>query len=386
MPQKTIGSTIFSDSKPHYVLLDGLRGMAALMVVWYHVFEGFAFADGSSIEVFNHGYLAVDFFFMLSGFVISYAYDNRWQSVGAARLDLKSFFRRRLIRLHPMLVMGATIGVITYCLQGCVRWDGSEVPFWQVGVAWLMAICFVPIWPGAICDVRGNGEMFPLNGPAWSLFFEYIGNILYALFLRRLSSRALGIVVSLTGLAWIYYAVTDVSGYGMVGVGWTLDAANFGGGLLRMFFPFTLGMLMARHFRPTKVCGIFWIATGLLFLLFSVPYLPVVGEVHLNGVYEMVCIVLIFPCIVWLAASGTISDSLSSDLCRWLGNISYPLYIVHYPVMYLFYAWLIDNQRYSLSETWPMVMAVLVLNLLLAHVCLKLYDEPVRRWIARRWK
>lgn len=386
MSQKTIGSTIFADSKPHYVLLDGLRGMAALMVVWYHVFEGFAFADGSSIEVFNHGYLAVDLFFMLSGFVISYAYDSRWHSAGSARLDLKSFFRRRLIRLHPMLVMGATIGVITYCCQGCVRWDGSGVPFWQVGVAWLMAICFVPIWPGAICDVRGNGEMFPLNGPAWSLFFEYIGNILYALFLRRLSSRALGVVVSVTGLAWIYYAVTDVSGYGMVGVGWTLDAVNFGGGLLRMLFPFTLGMLMARNFRPTKVCGIFWIATGLLFLLFSVPYLPVVGEVHLNGVYEMVCIMLVFPCIVWLAASGTISDSLSTDLCRWLGNISYPLYIVHYPVMYLFYAWLIDNQRYSLSETWPMVMAVLVLNLLLAHVCLKLYDEPVRRWIARRWK
>ena len=360
--------------------------MAALMVVWYHVFEGFAFADGSSIEVFNHGYLAVDFFFMLSGFVISYAYDSRWQSVGTARLDLKSFFRRRLIRLHPMLVMGATIGVITYCCQGCVSWDGSGVPFWQVGVAWLMAICFVPIWPGAICDVRGNGEMFPLNGPAWSLFFEYLGNILYALFLRRLSSRALGVVVSVTGLAWIYYAVTDVSGYGMVGVGWTLDAANFGGGLLRMLFPFTLGMLMARNFKPTKVRGIFWIATGLLFVLFSVPYLPVVGGVHLNGVYEMVCIMLVFPCIVWLAASGTISDSLSSNLCRWLGNISYPLYIVHYPVMYLFYAWLIDNQRYSLSETWPVVIGVCALNVLLAHVCLKFYDEPVRRWIARRWK
>ena len=386
MPQKTIGSTIFSDSKPHYVLLDGLRGMAALMVVWYHVFEGFAFADGSSIEVFNHGYLAVDFFFMLSGFVISYAYDNRWQSVGAARLDLKSFFRRRLIRLHPMLVMGATIGVITYCLQGCVRWDGSGVPFWQVGVAWLMAICFVPICPGAICDVRGNGEMFPLNGPAWSLFFEYIGNILYALFLRRLSSCALGVVVSLTGLAWIYYAVTDVSGYGMVGVGWTLDAANFGGGLLRMFFPFTLGMLMARNFRPTKVCGIFWIATGLLFLLFSVPYLSVVGEVHLNGVYEMVCIVLVFPCIVWLAASGATTDKVSTGLCRWLGNLSYPLYIVHYPVMYLFYAWLIDNKLYTLSETWPVVIGVCALNVLLAHVCLKFYDEPVRRWLARSWK
>ena len=285
-----------------------------------------------------------------------------------------------------MLIMGATIGVITYCLQGCERWDGSEVPLWQVLAAWIMAICFVPMWPGATCEVRGNGEMFPLNGPAWSLFFEYIGNILYALFLRRLSSRALGVVVSVTGLAWIYYAVADVSGYGMVGVGWTLDAANFGGGLLRMLFPFTLGMLMARNFKPAKVRGIFWIATGLLFVLFSVPYLPVVGGVHLNGVYEMVCIVLVFPCIVWLAASGATTDKVSTGLCRWLGNLSYPLYIVHYPVMYLFYAWLIDNKLYTLSETWPVVIGVCALNVLLAHVCLKFYDEPVRRWLARSWK
>ena len=386
MAQRMIDSTVFADSKPHYALLDGLRGMAALMVVWYHVFEGFAFAGGGSIEVFNHGYLAVDFFFMLSGFVISYAYDSRWHSAGSARLDLKSFFRRRLIRLHPMLIMGATIGVITYCLQGCERWDGSEVPLWQVLAAWIMAICFVPMWPGATCEVRGNGEMFPLNGPAWSLFFEYIGNILYAIFLRRLSSRALGVVVSVTGLAWIYYAVADVSGYGMVGVGWTLDAANFGGGLLRMLFPFTLGMLMARNFKPTKVRGIFWIATGLLFVLFSVPYLPVVGGVHLNCVYEMVCIVLVFPCIVWLTASGATTDKVSTGLCRWLGNLSYPLYIVHYPVMYLFYAWLIDNKLYTLSETWPVVIGVCALNVLLAHVCLKFYDEPVRRWLARSWK
>ena len=386
MAQRMIDSTVFADSKPHYALLDGLRGMAALMVVWYHVFEGFAFAGGGSIEVFNHGYLAVDFFFMLSGFVISYAYDSRWHSAGSARLDLKSFFRRRLIRLHPMLIMGATIGVITYCLQGCERWDGSEVPLWQVLAAWIMAICFVPMWPGATCEVRGNGEMFPLNGPAWSLFFEYIGNILYAIFLRRLSSRALGVVVSVTGLAWIYYAVADVSGYGMVGVGWTLDAANFGGGLLRMLFPFTLGMLMARNFKPAKVRGIFWIATGLLFVLFSVPYLPVVGGVHLNGVYEMVCIVLVFPCIVWLAASGATTDKVSTGLCRWLGNLSYPLYIVHYPVMYLFYAWLIDNKLYTLSETWPVVIGVCALNVLLAHVSLKIYDEPVRRWLARSWK
>ena len=67
MSNKQFSSASYADSKPHYHILDGLRGAAALMVVWYHVFEGFAFAEGSAIDVFNHGYLAVDFFFMLSG-------------------------------------------------------------------------------------------------------------------------------------------------------------------------------------------------------------------------------------------------------------------------------------------------------------------------------
>ena len=73
-----ISSSAFADSKPHYVLLDGLRGVAALLVIWYHVFEGFATSPID--QKFNHGYLAVDFFFILSGFVIGYAYDDRWKT------------------------------------------------------------------------------------------------------------------------------------------------------------------------------------------------------------------------------------------------------------------------------------------------------------------
>lgn len=120
MAQKTITSSAFGDSKPHYELLDGLRGVAALLVIWYHVWEGFAFVGGGMIENFNHGYLAVDFFFMLSGFVISYAYDDRWE-----KMSLKGFFTRRLIRLHPMLIMGAVVGTITFLIQGSTQWDGT---------------------------------------------------------------------------------------------------------------------------------------------------------------------------------------------------------------------------------------------------------------------
>ena len=381
---KTTPSATFADSKPHYLLLDALRGAAALMVVWYHFFEGFAFAEGTAITTFNHGHLGVDLFFMLSGFVISYAYDDRWQRTPNP-LTLKEFFKRRLIRLHPMLIMGAIIGFTAFCLQGGVKWDGTPTPISWSLVALVLTMFFIPAYPGAPYDLRGNGEMFSLNGPSWSLFFEYIGNLLYALFIRRLGNRALAVLTAALGVAWCWFVTTDVSDYDMIGIGWTLDTVNFFGGLLRMMFPFSLGMVMARNFKPVKIKGIFWIAWAVLFGLFSVPAFAKCGAVSINGLYEFACILFVFPAIVWLAASGETTGKISSAFCKFLGDISYPLYIVHYPVMYLFYAWLIENKLYSLGETWHVVIMVFAINIALAYACLKLYDEPVRRWLTKRF-
>ena len=152
--------------------------------------------------------------------------------------------------------------------------------------------------PGAGYEVRGNGEMFPLNGPCWSLFFEYIGNILYALFIRRLSNKALAVMVVLLGVALTLFAIFDVSTYGNIGVGWTLDGVNFLGGLLRMLFPFSLGMLLSRNFKPVKVKGAFWICTLILIALFFAPYLEGAEPVCTNGVYEAFCIVVAFHILV----------------------------------------------------------------------------------------
>ena len=184
-----VSSSAFADSKPHYELLDGLRGVAALVVIWDHIFE--AFATSPVDQHVNHGYLAVDFFFILSGFVIGYAYDDRWKT----SLTTKSFFKRRLIRLHPMVVMGVVLGVAAYCIQGCVRWDGTHMATSMIMLAMLLNLFLLPVMPGAGADVRGNNEMFPLNGPNWSLFFEYIGNILYAFLFRRMSTKVLTLKV-----------------------------------------------------------------------------------------------------------------------------------------------------------------------------------------------
>ena len=376
-----ISSTVFADTKPHYHLLDGLRGVAALMVIWYHVFEGYAFAGGTTIDTFNHGYLAVDFFFILSGFVIGYAYDDRW----GKNFTMKDFIKRRLIRLHPMVIMGAVVGAITFYIQGSVQWDGTHIGISMVMLSLLCTIFFIPAMPGVGYEVRGNGEMFPLNGPCWSLFFEYIGNILYALFIRRLSNKALTIVVVLLGVALASFAIFNVSGYGNIGVGWTLDGVNFIGGLLRMLFPFSMGMLLSRNFKPMKLRGAFWICTLVMIALFAVPYLEGTESICTNGIYEAFCIIIAFPILLWIGASGTTTDKKSTQICKFLGDISYPIYVIHYPFMYLFYAWLIKNQLFTLGETWQVALCVYAWNIFFAYLCLKLYDEPVRKYLAKRF-
>ena len=386
MQKDTFSSANFADTKPHYELLDGLRGVAAILVLFYHIFEGFSFAevtngDGDGIiTTLNHGHIAVDFFFILSGFVISYAYDSRWKGMSTWQ-----FFKRRLIRLHPMLIMGAVIGFLAFAFVGFERLDGTAAPAGWVMTALLLTMFMIPAVPGLPYEVRGNGEMFPLNGPGWSLFFEYIGNILYALVIRRFPTTVLALFTLLLGIAHAWFFIGNISGYDMIGVGWTIDEVNFWGGLVRMLFPFSMGMLLARTFKPRKARGAFWICSIILIVLFAVPYIKPCGEISLNSLYEFVCIALIFPFVVWLGACGSCSDSLTHKTNRLLGDLSYPLYIVHYPIMYIFYAWLIEKRYYTLEECWPTALLVVASSILLALACLKLYDEPVRRWLGNKF-
>ena len=181
------------------------------------------------------------------------------------------------------------------------------------------------------------------------------------------------------------FTITDYSGYGSLGVGWTLDGANFIGGLLRMLFPFSLGMLVCRHFKPVRVRGAFWICSLVLLVLLYVPYIPGLNPVCYNGIFEMACIALVFPVLVWLGASGSTTDRWSSRICKFLGDISFPVYIIHYPFYYLFYAWLINHRYYTFGETWPVAVLLMAVNIFLAWLFLKVYDEPLRRYLAHRF-
>ena len=367
-----ISAAAFSDTKPHYDLLDGLRGVAALTVVCFHLFEAY---DTSHLDQrINHGYLAVDFFFILSGFVVGYAYDDRW-----TKMTVREFLTRRLVRLQPMVVIGALIGAVMFYTQGCPVWDVSAVPVAMLLVATLMNAFMIPATPGA--EIRGVGEMYPLNGPAWSLFFEYIGNVLYALFIRRLSTRALAVLVASAGCGLAAFSVWGP--LGDICVGFSLTGENIVGGSLRLLFAFPAGLLLSRVFRPVRVRGAFWIGSLAVVALASVPRIGGSEHLWMNGVYDALCAVVLFPLIVWIGASGKTTDRVTSRVCKFLGDISYPLYMVHYPFIYLYYAW-VKNENLTFGQSLPGAAALVAGSVALAWLCLRFYDEPVRRFLSKR--
>lgn len=360
-------------SKPHYSILDGLRGVAAVLVVAFHLFE--AHATSHLDQIINHGYLAVDFFFLLSGYVIGYAYDDRW-----GKMTIGGFFRRRLVRLQPMVVLGMVIGALAFYFQECSFWPHiSEVPVWKVLLLMLIGFTLLPV-PSSM-DIRGWNEMHPLNGPGWSLFFEYIANILYALFVRKFSTTALALLVLLAAGLLLHLGLTSATG-DVIG-GWSLDPAQLHVGFSRVLYPFFAGLLLRRVAKITCVKNAFLICSLLLVGVLAMPRIG--GGEHLwaNGLYDAFSIILMFPLVVFLGAGGEVEGAFASRFCKWLGAISYPLYITHYPLIYTYTAW-VQNHKVSLREGFPVGVGVLVASIALAYACLKLYDEPVRRWLQKK--
>jgi peptidoglycan/LPS O-acetylase OafA/YrhL len=361
-------------SKPHYPILDGLRGVAALLVVAFHIFE--AHATSHLDQIINHGYLAVDFFFLLSGFVVSYAYDDRWD-----KMSIGNFFKRRLIRLQPMVIMGMIIGALLFYFQDSTAlWPTiNEVPVWKMLLVMVIGFTLIPV-PTSL-DIRGWAEMHPLNGPGWSLFYEYIANILYALFVRKCSKTALSILVFLAGCALFHLAVTSPNG-DIIG-GWSLTPEQMHIGFARMMYPFFAGVLLFRTGKLIKVKNAFFCCSLLVIIALAMPRVGGSAHLWLNGVYDSAVVILFFPLVIFLAASGEIKSKFAGRVCTFFGDISYPIYITHYPIIYIYTAWVVDN-KIRLSEAYPVSISVFLSCIALAYVCLQLYDLPVRRWLNKK--
>ncbi|MDX6189553.1 acyltransferase [Flavobacterium sp. Fl-318] len=363
--------------KKHYEILDGLRGVAAILVVAFHIFETFS-GGNRFIQMINHGYLAVDFFFLLSGFVVAYAYDDRWE-----KMTQWEFYKRRLIRLQPMVIMGMIIGAALYYFQASdvLFPQIATMPVWKLILVMFVGFTLIPLTPSA--EIRGWGEMHPLNGPAWSLFFEYIANILYAVLFRRFSNKVMTLFVVIFAGMFINYTVFGPKG-DVIG-GWSLNLEQMNIGFTRLLYPFFAGVLLSRLGKLIHIKGAFWICSLLITIVLAIPRIGDENTLWMNGIYESVCVILLFPLIVSIGAGGELKNPFSLKICKLLGAISYPIYITHYPLIYWYTAWVVDN-KVALKDGYMLGIGVLIASIVLAYACLKLYDEPVRNWLQKKFQ
>ena len=230
-------------------------------------------------------------------------------------------------------------------------------------------------------DVRGWHETFPLNGPGWSLFFEYVANVLYATVVRRFSNVALGILVVLSAGALLHLAVTSPEG-DVIG-GWSLDLPQLHVGFARMMYPFFAGLLLFRLARLRAVKNAFWWCSLAVVVVLAIPRIGSPAQLWQNGLYDALCIIFIFPAIIFFGASGAVRSGTALRLCRFLGDISYPIYITHYSLTYTYMAW-VATHEVSLREGLPVAAMVCLVAVALAYGCLKFYDELVSEWLTKK--
>src|ERR1700677_3929878 len=263
-----------SSGKEHFEVLDGLRGSAAFLIVLFHIFN-YPFGFRPPLHLMHHAYLAVDFFFGLSGFVVAYAYDDRW-----TQMSTLQFFRIRLIRLHPLVLVGATLGLLGYLLDPF----GKGINQTSTPMLLLAYVTSLLLLPSPPVGGRQN-ESQALNGPAWSLMQEYLGNIAYALILRRLSARTLGLIFGFSGLLLVWVANVK----GSLDGGWGYPEIWMAP--LRLTVSFVMGLWLYRIQGRIRRPKIGLLALSLVLVaVFQMPKFPNVAGLSLNGLYDASCV------------------------------------------------------------------------------------------------
>ncbi len=348
-------------SKPHFEILDGLRGLAAIVVVVFHFME-IIIADFSN-NFISHGYLAVDFFFCLSGFVITYAYDSRIAGMG-----LKTFLKLRLIRLHPLVVIGSILGLLTFLFD---PYSNLYAVYGFTGTA-LLFITSTFLIPYPVVSER-YFNLFNLNAPSWSLFWEYVANLVYATILFKITKKAL-LPLALLSAAILFYVGWDA---GSLLGGWS--GGTFLHGLARISFSFLMGMLIFRsNWIIKNNIGLLGLSV-LLLLAFLTPY-----SEQWNWLVDPLLIVFYFPLIVALGAGASLAAN-HQKINQLSGDISYPLYMTHYPFMWVFANYVAAEKPSNTVLAWVIPISI-VLLVVLAYLISKFLDFPIRRYLTEKLK
>jgi peptidoglycan/LPS O-acetylase OafA/YrhL len=334
--------------------LDALRGIAAIGVVVFHlgrVFAPFA-APG--------GYLAVDLFFMMSGVVISHAYEARFRA-GMGTID---FMRARLIRLYPLYLLGTLLGIVVTLAsllgRNIQHWDPSSL---------LQAALLAPLLLPNL-SARPVNEMFPLNIPCWSLFLEILVNLLFVIAWPLLTSRRLVVLALLAGAA-VGLAIVHQGSIDQGSI-----AAGFAVGLARTVFGFSVGVLIARHIRHVprieSDLGVLAIVAVVVIAISGWP------EGELRAIWDAMCVLLVFPLTVYC---GTRVDpgSRLRRIATFLGVTSYAIYVLHSPL-----ASVLNSATRSFAGGAP-YLGIAVLAVLLTGCWLvdQHIDMPIRRRLGR---
>lgn len=343
-----------------FVVLDGLRGLAALAVFLLHALEPFDLEHWVP-----SAYLAVDFFFLLSGFVLSHAYGD---ALASGRLSLGAFARTRVIRLYPLFAAGLTLGLFVFCLKLVTQ--GHAIAPAEVFLSYGRSLLLIPTTQDL---APGWTPIFPLNVPAWSLFFEFAANLLFALGLCRLSDCMLTVFVAACGAVLIWSMIDTGRAMDWAAPSyWLASSARVG-------FSFFLGVLLHRWHRRMPFTA-FALPPIVVALLLAATLL--VPETAYTAYTDLAVMLIVSPVIVVLGVPPPASREVAA-LCAWAGAVSYPLYILHYPLVHFGTA---AARRLGLDGLvlggW--VIAEALLAVALAVAALRFFDEPVRRMLSRK--
>jgi len=348
------------ETKQHFEILDGLRGIAAFAVVVFHFME-WIFTDPSQ-NFIGHGFLAVDFFFCLSGFVIGYAYDDR-----IAKIGLRNFFISRFIRLHPLVIAGSILGLLAFLFDPF----GGNLELYSTGKIILTFICSLFLIPFPVIADRGF-NLFSFNAPAWSLFWEYIANIMYAFLLYRIRRSFLLVLtfISATAICYVGYSSGNLLG------GWS--GPTFWDGCARISYSFLAGLLIYRSNWIIKNKLGFGALTILLLLAFLMPFS------EWNWISEPLVVLLYFPLLISLGAGAVLKPGLKK-VCTFSGKISYPLYMTHYAVLWMFGNYL-TNYKPDMTQLTFIVITSVILLFGFAYLVMVFYDIPLRNYLHTKRK
>lgn len=342
-----------------YVFLDGIRGIAAVLVLTRHT-------DDFWHYICFRSYLAVDLFFVLSGFVIAHAYDEK---IRTGEITLPKFVLIRLVRLYPVFFLSILLSFIVLIGKLVFNHQVNQVGFPGILDIILLTIVIFP------SHLMGNNLLFPTNVTYWSLFFELVTNVIYASIRRFLTKPIMLTILIGSGLLLGY--VADLHHNLDVGFKWGYESIL--SGFIRSVFGIFLGLFlfekqgMISNYLSDKPYAA-WLAVIILTLILASP-----NAGSFNWIIDMVAVVLVFPICVLCASQGK-TTKLQGVLLT-LGSASYPIYVLHKPVSELVFFLF----RTSVKEYAPLSGVVLTLTLIAISIGVeKFYDIPLRRWISKK--